>query len=422
MKAYKSMKRGERFFLVLGVVLIIVGFLANEYLLAALFSRDGTLAAKTKVLIRVFNLGLISAGALTILFRRAKGIVNFYLLTGTLMIFLAVLETILRIPGWRKRGELPLNILDEQLHHTLRSNTSALVKWGDAEVIYHTNSLGYRDATIREIDRQTEADKRILFLGDSFTEGVGVSWDEHFINLLAKSINLTGRSVEMLNAGIIGYCPSLEYRKLKQFLDEGYETDSVILMFDISDIHDEAVFYDGWERRGPTDPILGSTNMYPMILRQLSSRLKPLFTQKLSPEERKLSPGERNWTEFPAGQIPWVEKGLQICKNNILNIAELCRLHGIEFTLVIYPQPTQLQSPIRPSLAQVIFGDFARKHEINLYDLFDDFFLVTDWQDYFIPGDIHWNSLGHKLVAQALLTRLSSGPALYKKRAKVANE
>ena len=412
----KTGRKKELCFICLGIVLISAGIIFNDFLLAALFSRDGDLETKTRILIRIADLILILGGVLTILFRRSKNIINVYLLIGTLFFFLGVLEIILRVPGWQKRGKYPLKTRDEYLHHSLVPSTRGLNKWGHAEIVYYTNSLGYRDASIREVEKETPADRRILFLGDSFVEGVGVSWEDHFISGLEGLFEQAGDSVEILNAGVASYCPSLEYRKLKQFLDKGYRADVVVLLLDVSDVHDEAIWYKNWEETGPEDPILGSTNMYPMILRELKDRLKPLFIPKSPPGKKNPRPGRYNWTEFVGHNVPWIEEGLETIKDNIRKIANLCRSNGMEFILVIYPQPTQLRSELRPSPAQRIFREFARENDIPLIDLFADFFLLPDWKTYFIPGDIHWNERGHEFVARRLWKELPSGPVHIKEK------
>ena len=47
-----------------------------------------------------------------------------------------------------------LRIPDGYLHHTLRPNVSALSVWGTRKIIYHTNSLGYRDIKQRKISKK----------------------------------------------------------------------------------------------------------------------------------------------------------------------------------------------------------------------------------------------------------------------------
>lgn len=54
-------------------------------------------------------------------------------------------------------------------------------------------------------------------LGDSFTEGAGVNLNQTFSRLLEARLNQTLPTVEVINAGISGYSPLLEYLYLRDF-------------------------------------------------------------------------------------------------------------------------------------------------------------------------------------------------------------
>jgi hypothetical protein len=56
--------------------------------------------------------------------------------------------------------------------HPLAANFNGEEVWGQGESQIVTNSLGFKNASIRQVPLQSSK-KRILFLGDSFTEGVG---------------------------------------------------------------------------------------------------------------------------------------------------------------------------------------------------------------------------------------------------------
>ena len=52
-----------------------------------------------------------------------------------------------------------------------------------------TFGLGYRDAEIRKVERQSPADLRILVIGDSFTEAVGVDYTDSFTFKLEEKLS-----------------------------------------------------------------------------------------------------------------------------------------------------------------------------------------------------------------------------------------
>ena len=56
-------------------------------------------------------------------------------------------------------------------HHDFVPNKEALEYWGK-DYIVHTNSLGFKDKSIRNVPLAVDK-RRIVFMGDSFTEGIG---------------------------------------------------------------------------------------------------------------------------------------------------------------------------------------------------------------------------------------------------------
>jgi hypothetical protein len=81
--------------------------------------------------------------------------------------------------------------------------------------------------------------EKIFFIGDSFTESPGVPYEQSFVGLFAQAFP----ALDVLNAGVSSYAPSVYYEKLKYLLDAGLKFDEAVVYIDISDIQDEGVFY-----------------------------------------------------------------------------------------------------------------------------------------------------------------------------------
>ncbi|MGA9754717.1 MAG: hypothetical protein WBV23_06205 [Desulfobaccales bacterium] len=64
---------------------------------------------------------------------------------------------------------------------------------------YSNNSLGWRGS--REYREAKQTEYRVLFLGDSFTYGIGVNDDQTFAALVEKFLTSDHLSVEVMNAG-----------------------------------------------------------------------------------------------------------------------------------------------------------------------------------------------------------------------------
>ncbi len=71
-----------------------------------------------------------------------------------------------------------------------------------------TNSLRFKDASVRDSPLSTP-NRRILLLGDSFTEGLGLPFEQTFAGLLYEAGRTLPQPIETLNAGVTSYSPTL---------------------------------------------------------------------------------------------------------------------------------------------------------------------------------------------------------------------
>ena len=138
------------------------------------------------------------------------------------------LITILVAESWLRVKLPPACALRHPLlHHTFRPNCQTTETNQDHSVTYKYNSLGLRG----QDNLPPDTDKfRILMLGDSFTEGVGVDEKSIFSTLIE---NQTGAQV--INAGVRKYAPLLEYLYLRDY-GLAYQPDLVILNLNITDL------------------------------------------------------------------------------------------------------------------------------------------------------------------------------------------
>jgi len=136
-------------------------------------------------------------------------------------------------------------------HHDFYPNMEAITKWGNQEYMVYTNSLGFRDSHIRDVPLKSDK-KRILFMGDSYIEGLGVNWDESVAGLLDSMFEENHMNTEILNAAAVSYSPLLYYLKTKYLIEKtGLSFDELYVFIDISDIQDE-IFYKDFKPEEPS--------------------------------------------------------------------------------------------------------------------------------------------------------------------------
>ena len=125
-------------------------------------------------------------------------------------------------------------------HHELLPLLDRTIPWLGGPYRIVTNDWGFKDAAPRRLPAVRGPARRVLLMGDSFTEGIGVAWPDTFAGRLAAGL---GPGIEVLNGAAFMYSPSIYDRKVADLLSRGLEVDEVICFIDISDPVDEALTY-----------------------------------------------------------------------------------------------------------------------------------------------------------------------------------
>jgi hypothetical protein len=102
---------------------------------------------------------------------------------------------------------------------------------------YSNNSLGWRGR--REYREAKPTEYRVLFLGDSFTYGLGVNDDQTFAVQMEKDLRAGRLSVEVMNAGCPGKGTDYELKSF-QTVGRKFHPDLTVLGFFGNDFQDNA--------------------------------------------------------------------------------------------------------------------------------------------------------------------------------------
>lgn len=308
-------------------------------------------------------------------------------------------------------------------HHGLEPMQDITETWGVLRYRLTTNSLGFKDAAKREVSPYS-GQKRILFIGDSFTEGLGVPYEKTFAGLVGQRLGHVG--YEVLNAGVVSYSPKIYYHKVKYLLEQKHlKINELYVFIDISDIYNE-LEYEIFE---PIDPRQAG---YFQLVRKGDSFLQhnSFFynvaryyyeQQKQHKSLQSLSYLEKHreetgfWTLDEKIYQEWGERGVRLAERHMRLLADLCKANGIKMTIAVYPWQSELIFGNRHSKQISIWRDFAAANAVGFIDYYPDFFearipgipysKVKPYDiinTFFIPGDIHWNEAGHRLIADKI--------------------
>jgi len=256
---------------------------------------------------------------------------------------------------------------DPVLHHRARPDLSTTV----SGTPFSTNSLGLRD-------REYASPKplgtfRILMLGDSFTEGGGLSIDDTVARRVERALGARGcGSYEIVNGGTASYSPILEYLRLRQ-LGPILRPDLLVLNFDMTDVHDDVIRTATavLDSRGlplavASDPIRETAVLLPPAPRWLGPvgrRLNRLALYQTflrsSAGQRLLGPVKMTPETLSAygllgdlehdpmaitrdGDFPDLARGWALTERYLVGIRDLARAQHVPFVLVVYPHPHQV--------------------------------------------------------------------------------
>ncbi len=321
-------------------------------------------------------------------------------------------------------------------HHDLEKNISNyLAEWGKHDYRIDTNSLGFKDSTNRTVTlKPTAGTKRILLIGDSFTEGVGIAFDKTFAGLL-KNYYMQF-NVDILNAGVSSYSPIIYYRKIKYLIDTvGLKFDTVIVFIDLSDAEDEALGYRFDENENviskgnaanlgaaesqanknlkPKMSVKEFFTQYTYFLARLRN-LSALLKAKTRSWDKGLKQRRALWTMDDNLFKEFAAKGLEISAGHMAQLKSYLDVRKIPLTIAVYPWPDQVLNQDLDSKQVIFWQNWATKNNIAFINLFPTFInnnLKTSAEETlrlkYIKGDVHWNERGHMAVFQTVKNKIN---------------
>ena len=120
-------------------------------------------------------------------------------------------------------------------HHSLKKNVKLEnAKGFDGLFTFCTDNRGFKNACNQKVDKEFE----IGFLGDSFTEGASVTYEDSFVGIFKSSTKK-----DVANLGVVSYSPKIYLSKINYLLNEGYKFNQIVIFIDISDLYDDSFYY-----------------------------------------------------------------------------------------------------------------------------------------------------------------------------------
>jgi lysophospholipase L1-like esterase len=288
------------------------------------------------------------------------------------------------------------------------------------------NEQGYRKKDART-EPLPDAEK-VVFLGDSFAWGWGVSQGELFSDVLQ---DLLGPRYDVINMGINTFGTVQEWIQTESEVIAMRPSRVGVLVYG-NDLEDNM---NGRGNSRPycvvkggrvvlrnlpvANPIGGAVrsvtshsyalthlryyhNVFREYVDLAEARVKQWLRGRSGGDEKRLG-FERE--RGAAGDEHAMQEMVMVFEHALARIAGLCRANGIDPFVVYVPTGDNIASG-RPEydIIRIVRG-VCRRHDIPLVDLMPDFMAGitgTEGEPYYFPLDLHWTAEGHRLAAEVI--------------------
>lgn len=204
----------------------------------------------------------MTGGATSARFPRLVRWLRDALLVGGITLGLIVLaEATLRLffpqheVGTAIRGE-HLSVEDPLLGYRYEPCAHWNIRHPEYHVEYEINCTGYRDAQDHAVPKP-EGTTRVLVLGDSFTFGQGVNYEDTWLVMSERELARRGRShIQLVKAGVQGMDQRGELILMKRLVDR-FDIDAVVVVFLINDLYTNLPLEPSLAEAGAVDAVSG---------------------------------------------------------------------------------------------------------------------------------------------------------------------
>jgi lysophospholipase L1-like esterase len=304
----------------------------------------------------------------------------------TIVLLFGLLEIVVRVfiddgmnfdlEMWKYANQVKQRSADPLIGHEHRPNAHAHLMGVDVDI----NSLGYRGREM-SINRAPGV-RRIVMLGDSFTEGWGVPVDETVSRRLEILFGQRGMAVEVVNTGV-GNSGSVQ--EVQGFLTRHsrLNPDVVVLNFDFrSAIPVPRYADDGW------------------LVRHSEARM---FLSSGADALQRLMGVKKKWADDYLALFDgpgWIG-----ARDAIVRLVEYCREHRMALLIANWPELHDVQHYVLDSITDRIRA-LANAEHVAFIDLLDAVKTQDSSTLWVTPADPHPNGHANRLFAEYLLPRL----------------
>ena len=280
------------------------------------------------------------------------------------------------------------------------------------------NSYGFRDT-----EHQLKKDEnvyRIMAVGDSFTFGMGVNFEDTYSKQLETLLNNGGIKSEVINCGVLGYNMWQNFEVLR-YKVLPFSPDLVILAVFLNDISQSSHPSDSNPEWNPQIP--SSVSFFKNFknkfyfynfIRNLGILYRVKYRYKMGHaylggiEERKkhLNDESSFWHKVIYGKLE--EQKYSDFSNTFDQFVSTTKTIGSKLVVLMIPDASQLHDPERQHINRFV-EHVCVKNDIPFIDATPLFEIEADPDTLFLyPFDAHISPKGHRIIAELLKDKISA--------------
>ncbi len=333
-------------------------------------------------------------------------------------------------------------------HHDLRPMASFYDSWGYERYKIFTNNLGFKDSSNRKVQFKN---RNILFIGDSFTEGVGLRYEDTYVGLIDQEFKNKNIDLEVLNAGVQSYSTSIYLSKIYHLLyRKKLPITDIVILVSGGDIFDDNYKYlkidnnfvlNHKDRKSKIRINLinfykSNTLTYQFVSRITPPRviptiIKQIFVGKDNPkyvkeEEKrlKIKNGEidnlkffkiKDYSYFYSEEEfnKWGKKGIDYSIDNLKRISEIAKKKNINLNILYLYEPILILKAPNKKTIKYLRSKFEDLEDENTnIEFINDYYKSFEnkyeaYKNLFFIRDIHFNKKGNQYIAEEILNKLN---------------
>jgi lysophospholipase L1-like esterase len=358
---------------------------------------------------------------------RARNVAqNAALLLATLLFCFAVLE------GWYRTVDPFPNPSSSEINHTEYGNLSEyddVLGWkgvplGQSRFVTGNNSvwLRHNESGFRDIEHpEPDGKPAMVFLGDSFTWGYEVEFEEMFVNRLRGMFP----GYEVFNLAHRGYGTDQELLTFQNWQDQR-PLALVILMFSENDVEDNNRIVDdkpkpkfelvdgdlvltgvpvprvtGWTRSrgGQRSPTTWKNRLRDLLYRSHAVADIVFRSNELVQRVRQLG-RQGDEAGYGTSSVERNKQDLGLTARILEELAAKTDERGAKFVVAFVPSKLDVDGLHSQEPYQVEIARLCEQLGIEYVDLLPDF--RNSWYRTYYRRGMHWNARGHEVAARGL--------------------